>query len=951
MSRKGKLVAEVAIAAMIATFVTNAAAAQTPDDKTQGEAAKKVEEQKKKAKDQARESKRAKKAAAITKADESQPKISNESGRLEGDIVVVGLRENVKSARAAKRHAQQIVDVVVAQDIGKLPDKNVAEALARVPGVQIDRNHGEGGTIKIRGLDGVMTTVNGSPTFSAGDRTTYLQDISSDLVAAIEVYKTRTPDQVEGSQTGVVNLTMRRPTDFKHGATYSFNIREDYADQVKIFNPYYTALIAYNADTSLGKIGFTLSGTYNKVNWNESLRYNALPTQYSDTRAIVTPSTLPANIYLPYQIGFAGTNGWSRRAALSASTQWRPDDHWSITLEGGYNDQRMYWGDNVFDIPVTYTKTATPSANLSNIVMGTDGRLVKSLSLYGLDPVGPGRASYLHHTLAYNARFQVEYRSDRFEFNTWLNYNRSDNDSNNLFHWIRFNQQPALDVIFNDTSDPKGGPNVRFKNVDLLDKNNYLYVDGIDQTKQFTYSGMKEFQADLRLNTFWNLLDWFKVGVRYADRSYDRQYGRRAYGELRIPMSSLPDYHLVEAGPLFPSAPTASTANWLIGDSKSIRSSWSLIRNMAQKIHPDLSDPYPTYDPFQAFHGSETTYAGYGMLHYTFKLLFPIEGTLGARLVNTVTGLTALQRTTTIEKVDGQYKTVYIDKMNTPKSNMLVTLPSLNAIIHITSKLQLRTSYSYDVGRPTALQLNPALYLDARNVAQAYARGGNANLGPVKKKAYDASLEWYFGATGSISLAAWQWDQDGLVADRTYPEYLAELPDAPTLVTRPYNFGKGRHRGIEGAATTFFTFLPGILKSFGGSVNGTLNITHAEFPSYGNKAEEVSVSGPYLWVSKYIYNLVGFYERNGLNVRVAYNWRSRQQVWRDAYNPYNNIYIDPIERLDASINYDINKHLTVALEGSNLTRNGDKSYFGSYDVPRDVRYFSRNFSFSVRAKL
>lgn len=136
-----------------------------------------------------------KKATAPNAADaDSGPQVSNDSGRLEGDILVVGLRDNVRSARAAKRKAQQIVDVVLAQDIGKLPDKNVPEALARVPGVQIDRDRGEGGKVLIRGLSGVMTTVNGSPTFSAGDRTTYLNDIASDLVAGIEVYKTRTPD-------------------------------------------------------------------------------------------------------------------------------------------------------------------------------------------------------------------------------------------------------------------------------------------------------------------------------------------------------------------------------------------------------------------------------------------------------------------------------------------------------------------------------------------------------------------------------------------------------------------------------------------------------------------------------------------------------------------------------------------------------------------------------------
>ena len=948
MSIKAKLVAEVAMTAVMIVTCTDKALAQNssgtaqPAKSTPGKTTEKVAK---------RASKGKKSKFTAAKVEESQPQLHNESGRLEGDIVVVGLRENVKSARAAKRHAQQIVDVVVSQDIGKLPDKNVAEALARVPGVQIDRERGEGGSIKIRGLDGVMTTVNGSPTFSAGDRTTYLQDIASDLVAGIEVYKTRTPDQVEGSATGVVNLTMRRPTDFKHGATYSINIREDYADQVKKFNPYYSALIAYNADTGIGRLGFTLNGTYNKVRWNEGIRYNALPVLFTEPRLTVTPSTLPANIFLPGQVGFAGTNGWSQRAALSTSAQWRPDDHWSITLEGGYNHQTMLWADNRFDIPITYSASDAPPPNLSNVTLENDGRLVKSLSLYSLDPVGPGRDSYQHKTIAYNARFQVEYRSDRFEMNSWLNYIRSNNDSNDIFHWVRFNQQPQFDVIFNDKSDPKGGSNVTFKNIDLMNPANYLYIDGFSQRKEFTHNGAKEFQTDLRLNTFWNNVDWFKVGVRYFARTYERQWGERGYRNLRIPIGSLPNYHLSEIGQTFQGTKSASNANWLIGDNNSIRASFNAIRNQVKGIYPALADYYPAYDPFRAFSGPETTYAGYGMLHYNFKLLFPIEGTVGARLVNTITSIRALQRTTSVQKIDGQYKLVDTDTINTPKSNMLDVLPSLNAIAHITPKLQLRTSYTFDVQRPAAYLLNPALYINLQNAAQPYATGGNANLGPIRKKSYDASLEWYFGATGSISVAVWQWDQIGLWEYRRFPEYLPESPDVPTLVTRPYNSGTGHHRGIEGTATTFFTFLPGVLKSFGGSVNGTLNITNVTFPAYYNTYDEVRRSGPYIGVSKYVYNLVGFYERNGLNVRVAYNWRSRQQWQRDAYNPYANIFADPIERLDASINYDVTRNLTLAVEGSNLTRNGNRSFFGTYAIPQDVRYFSRNFSFSIRAKM
>lgn len=954
LSRRG-LASGVAFAAIISAFPMDSAAAQQGKDAT--EKAQKVltGDKSSKARPRKRTKREEKLAREAAKSSESQPQLSNDNGRLEGDIIVMGLRENVKSARNAKRRASQIVDVVVAQDIGKLPDKNIPEALARIPGIQIERNRGEGGDVKIRGLGGVMTTVNGSPTFSAGDRTTYLNDISSDMVAGIEVYKTRTPDQVEGSQTGVINLTLRRPTDFKEGATYAFSVRGDYADQVKKVNPYVSALVAYNADTAIGQMGFSVNGSINDVRYNESIRWNGMPHIPGSSRLTFEPSTTPRNIYLPHAIGFSGPNGRSKRADINVSTQWRPDDRWSITLEGGYRKQRMLWADNQFDIPLTYSASSAPLPVLSNIVLGPDGRLVKSLSSTSLDPMGPGRQSWFHESTNYNGRFQVDFKNERFEFNSWVNWARAENDSDNIFHWIRFNQQPSFDAIFNDTTDPLGGSNVNFKNIDLLDPKNYLYVDGFNQSKQYTYSSEVEAKWDLKLYTDSNFIDYLKTGFRYANRSYSRGIGARGpYADLRIPISSLPDYNLVSSGKGFQGSKSAANAEWLIGDSNSIRNSFNAIRGMLSGIYPELSSYYPEYNPYDGFTGSDGSYAAYVMAHYNIKLLFPIDGVIGTRIVNSLTNLTSIQRTTAFVNVDNRLVETTTETAISPRGNFLDVMPSVNAIIHFTPKLQLRTAWTYEVGRPDVYRINPRLALDLRNLNGPTASGGNPRLGPVTTNKYDASLEWYFGPTGLASIAIWQWNQDGLFGNRQLPEILPESPNVPVLVTRPYNLGRGRHRGIGGNLTTFFTFLPGFLKNFGVQVNGTMNLTRQAYPIFKPDSNLISeaefIYGPYLNVSKYIYNLIGFFEKDGLNVRVAYNWQSRRQWWVDANNPYNNIFLDPVRRLDASINYDVNKNLTLALEGSNLTADGNRSYFGSYAAPQDVRYFSRNFSFSVRTR-
>lgn len=210
-------------------------------------------------------------------------------------------------------------------------------------------------------------------------------------------------------------------------------------------------------------------------------------------------------------------------------------------------------------------------------------------------------------------------------------------------------------------------------------------------------------------------------------------------------MSSLPNYKLTAIGQLFPNSPSSSNANWMIGDEDSIRASFSEIRARLSGIYPELVDPWPKYDPFQGFHGAEDGVSGYGMFHYNVKLLFPIDGTVGARVVNSITNLTAYQLSREQQIVDGNLSIVDIPSMSTPRGNYLDILPSINGIVHFTPNLQLRLSYTYDVGRPSAYDINPAFYLNAANPANLSGSGGNAKLRAQTLTKYDASLEWYSG--------------------------------------------------------------------------------------------------------------------------------------------------------------------------------------------------------------
>jgi TonB-dependent receptor len=130
------------------------------------------------------------------------------------EMVVNTVRDSLISAQEIKQNAPQLVDSIVAEDIGKLPDNSVADALQHLPGIQVGRGNGEVGTVLIRGLPNLGTTVNGNEIFTGTSRGLALQDIPAELVAGVDVYKSTSPEKVEGGIAGLVDIRLRKPFDF-----------------------------------------------------------------------------------------------------------------------------------------------------------------------------------------------------------------------------------------------------------------------------------------------------------------------------------------------------------------------------------------------------------------------------------------------------------------------------------------------------------------------------------------------------------------------------------------------------------------------------------------------------------------------------------------------------------------------------------------------------------------
>lgn len=296
---------------------------------------------------------------------------SGNSDASGGDIVVTGVRASLRSAQNIKRNADQIVDSIVAEDIGKLPDRNVAEALQRITGIQIQRSFGEGSSIAIRGLSQVRTEINGRDVFTANNgRSLSLEDVPSELLAGVDVYKNPSANLIEGGIGGLVNLRTRKPFDFD-GFKLSASASANYYDLYDETKPQANLLVSNRWDTGIGEFGILVDVAYQETAFrqdqissqpfyllNDGLKADGTPVNASDRATAIGLNRLGTPTYLSHGVGIGQYLGDRRRLGVDVAVQWRPSDTLDFTAEYIRSDYKFRYGDYSFfaytgDNPIT----------------------------------------------------------------------------------------------------------------------------------------------------------------------------------------------------------------------------------------------------------------------------------------------------------------------------------------------------------------------------------------------------------------------------------------------------------------------------------------------------------------------------------------------------------------------------------------------------------------------
>ncbi|CAN7198615.1 TonB-dependent receptor [Caulobacter sp. LjRoot300] len=854
-------------------------------------------------------------------------------------VIVKGIRGSLDAATKRKKNSAQIVESIESEDVGKLPDNNVPEALSRVTGVQIERIHGEGTNITIRGMQGVSTTINGNSNSVGEGRSANLADIPAELLKSVQVYKTRTADQVEGGIAGTVNVELRRPLDLKNGLTVAGSLKNVYGSTGDTKSPYASLLVGDHFDTGIGEMGFLINGSYTKNNYEEDFVESESPNTFFGT----TQASLPANqqnIIAPYAVNYGVETGKITRPSINLVGQWRANEHLDFVIEGSYFGSKEKRARDRLHVT-----TRQDGHTVSNVVLADDDRTVQSLTLSRAAGVDASAQSYYEEVTSnnYTTNAEMHWHNDRLQINASTQYNWSDTKYYGvltLSHFLDAGGNPinTINVDLNSDKVPGRGPYITFPTTDLSKINNYQLFQTHDER---TYAKSHEFVAATDATYRLSEDKFFRsamVGLRYNDRHTTRDYGYRD----TFPTSGLANFaqgvgverSKLEVGDFSPS--------WYHLSGKDIMANLPAFRTAA-----GWDTEKPPSNLGQSYVDDEKSLAGFFNLNYGVKSRFPIDGVFGVRVVKTKGTIESTKYS--IEKSptpEDPGRVVVITTPTTGGGDYVDVLPSLNGVIHFTPKVQLRLAYTYNIQRPDFLQMSSWKTIDT---LAGRVDSGNPDLKPNRSQNYDASLEYYFGRGGIVSLGAFLKKPDAYIYWASRTEFVPEL-GKDAIVSKVRNAGPGTFQGYEFNTSGFFDFLPGKLHNFGASANFTYmakaTIEYTDFTPEQRLIPGVFDADS---TSKYTYNLAFYYDTPQFSARVAYNYRDRYKitVYQDnpEYSPYNNA----TSRLDAAVNWTPLKQLTLSVEGTNLTKENNNVYWGQNRMlPLGARVQARTVQISAR---
>ena len=905
-------------------------------------------------------------------------------------VVVTGIRGSVYRAQDIKRDADTFVDSVTALDIGALPDRSVTETLSRIPGVTIDHflsvgdpEHfsAEGSGVQVRGLTQVRSELNGRDSFSAsGGRSLSFQDVPSELMSGVDVYKNQKADMIEGGLGGTVDLRTFMPFDFD-GQRISFSFSENYGNFVEKYKPSASALYSNVWDTNVGKFGFLVDVAHSEL----ATRTDGMFVRpfFKNSNTDINGDGVNEELWLPRGADWRTLEYERERQGAYLAMQWRPSDTLELFATGFQSRYDELWYEDAIFVQNDPTQVMLDTGQPYDL----DGNVFRSgrLTQNGGVPMGTDIRASHRDSKTTDYSFGLKWSiTDRTALRTDLQYIKATTDS------LDSTVALGIDVPYIDVNLDGDVPSIGVDEEYTGNPDNYYWGFTMDHQDDNEADALA-WRADLEHSFDSGFVESVEFGVRLTDRdatSIDTGYNWKPVFQSWMRWWALPG-----TGPMPP-----------LDLNDEVNSSWVQLNSFLNFYRGDASTPGVFYAPildtalgfpgsYQSIHDaagpyydccisysptvvgpqhknvqSEQTRAAYAMMNFALDDV-RLDGNVGVRVVRTENSADGFLVYPNVSYAP--YLGAGESEPITASNSYTDILPSLNLRWEPVDNLIVRFAASKAIARPafSDMQAYQVLNVNVRDGVTPPADGSplpvtdlelsgssfdNPYLEPMKANQFDLSLEWYFdpdhGGMAWINLFHKDIKDYFRRQSQLVPFPGADGNEYDYLVTRPVNVGTARIQGAELGWTQFFDFLPAPFDGLGVAANYTYIDSSTDVP---NNLDTLPVDTdgslfgdlPAEGLSKNSYNLAGFYEKGPWQIRVAYNWRSEYllSIGPNGYNGGDGgipwklpVYSDEYGQLDASIFYRINDRIQLGLEMNNLNNAEQRTIMDQNEAGRRV---------------
>ncbi|MFD0963325.1 TonB-dependent receptor [Pseudofulvibacter geojedonensis] len=839
------------------------------------------------------------------------------------EIVLNGGSQRNSEARALsiQKKSLSIKNVIAADGIGKLPDRNAAETVQRIQGLSIERDQGEGRFVSVRGLPPFWssTTINGNRIPTAEEETTSrataFDFFPSELIGYVEASKAITPDMDADAIGGSVNFITQTAPSKK---ILNVNVGGGYND--KSGKGVYNAGVTLGNKTKDGKFGYILNATH----WNRNYGTDNFEARRKGDEGV-------------FRMELRDYNGVRKTTGLNGALEYNFNDNNKVTFKSVYGtlvDEEEHYKHRVrFDKFDDSDNTAR--VELQNI----HNKLITEL--FGMD-LG-GKHTFKNSVLDWNAATYT----NSFKYGDIPDY------KNNSYFVVKFKQDGVgINPDYLDVRE--AGDHRAYWKADggLLDYDNPDALFGFFSDPSFKMDATQMKFSDLELykvsiterdniiaavNYEYNISDAFKLkfGGKFRDKDRRAKFEDLFYewtGSASTPyLSDYSQYIQEQPGRAdFLSELGGGIQNSFgpVLSTEGMQAFWQ--QNQANNLELQSYSESLQFNSGlgRNFDVDEQHAAAYAMGTYKFSDKLTVLG--GARLSHTTTKITG-------------YAIENGSRVNVTNTNSYTDiLPMLHVKYSISNDLNVRLAATKTFARPNFGDLTPAgTFVEVDNTF----KGGNPNLNPTYSWNFDLLGEYYFKNVGVINAGVFYKSiTDPIYQDSFFGSYNG---NQGVQFTAPNNGNNAWIGGIELGINKRFDFLPGVFKYFGTQLNATLMDSEMTIPV--DATTERVVTTPYQ--AKQLYNAQLYFEKGGLNARIAFNHKGKYAL-EFGDKDVNDLYYGKYNTMDFSASYKFGKHFTIFTDVNNILNQPLIYHYGqTEDRPAQVEYYGLRGSLGVKFNL